>query len=253
MTAVMQEAVRPVRPWAGVFAVAWRRSWAFTNLYRRSTIEARDASKHWTWQWVVVAWQATGQSVLHLISTGLGAGEIWTARSASATVRPVGRRRPVRLDGLVVALCLFLALVTVLLWVETVVVFTWFGVLSSGGAVTVFAVVAAGVLSVLLIGAVVAQLQFGSEGPRRLARRARELTAGPAVVVTAVVAGRRDEGHGLMLMRALQAQWQRDEVVLAILYAGADNLVGYYATKVGGWTLDGDSKRRMTWTPGEHS
>ena len=249
MTNVINEEAVPVRPWAGVFAVAWRRSWAFTNLYRRSTIQARDASQHWTWQWVVVAWQATGQCLFHLISTGLGAGEIWTARSASATVREVGERRPVRLNGLVLAVCAFVALLIVLVWAETVAVFTWFGVLSVQGFVAMLVVVAAGVVTVLLVGAVVAQLQFHGQGPRKLARRARELTDGPAVVVTAVVAGHR--GDGGRFMHALQAQWRRDKVVLAILYAATDDLVGYYATKVGGWTLDGDSKRRMTWTAGD--
>ncbi len=231
--------VQPARPvsWPGLFTVAWRRSWAFTSLYRRSTIQARGASQHWSWQWVVVAWQAVGQCIPMLIGTGAGAGEIWTARSASATVQKVGDRRPVRPGGLALAVAVLVLSFTALVGVEAAVVLTGVGLIP---AVTL--------ATVLILGALLATIRGRSEGPRRLARRARELTAGPAVVVTSVVAGHRGDGHGLM--QALQRQWQGDGTVLAILYAGTDDLVGYYAREVGGWALDGTSTRRMVWTAG---
>ena len=234
----MIEMVEPARPvsWPELFTVAWRRSWAFTGLYRRSTVRARKASRRWSWQWVVVAWQAVGQCIPMLIGTGAGAGEIWTARSASATVQKVGDRRPVRPGGLALAVAVVLSL-TALVGVEAAVVLTGVGLIP-----------AATLATVLILGALVATVRGRSEGPRRLARRSRELTAGPAVVVTSVVAGHR--GDGRALMQALQRQWQGDGTVLAILYAGTDDLVGYYATQVGGWALDGTSTRRMVWTAG---
>jgi len=230
--------LHPATGWAELAVVAWRRSWAFTGLFRRSRLEVMAASKSWTWQWAVVAWQACGQYVAQLIGAGARAEQIWLLDSASASVRRVDRRRrPPRLDGVALAVSAALATVVVVAAAEvgTLLTDTWR--------------IAAAVLAVWLAGAGAALFRPPSEGVSRLARRARQLTPGPAVVMTEVVAGIPESGHGSRLMRALQNQWIRDGVSVAVLYAGTDDLVAFYSEVVKGWTLDADSGRRMIWTP----
>lgn len=228
---------RPATGWAELAVVAWRRSWAFTGLFRRSSVEAMAAAKSWTWQWAVVAWQACGQFLALLIGAGVSAEQIWLLDSASARVRRVDRRRSPRASGVGLAVCVAVTSFAVLAAVEvaTLLTDTWR--------------VAGAVVAVWVAGAVATLFRPRAEGLSRLARRVRQLAVGPGVVVTDVVAGVPHCGHGSMLMRALQDQWTRDGVSVAVLYAGTDDLVAFYSQVVKGWTVDGDSARRMVWTP----
>lgn len=227
------------RGWAELLVVAWRRSWQFTGLFRRSTTAKMAASRSWSWQWVVVAWQACAQYPAHLIGAGGTAAEIWIdAGSGSACSHRLDRRRRFTAAGLLLAVCTALVLAVVMLALLVVAMLT--------GAVMLVLVVA--LLLVWLVGMAVNVARSQPEGLRRLRRRARELTDGPAVVLTAVVVGKQLRGDGLRLMRNMQDRWTRDGITVAVLYAGTDDLVTFYRDVVGGWILDAGSARRLIWS-----
>lgn len=240
MSRLLVDAVRPAAGWAELAALSWRRSWHFTGAYRRSTRASMAAAASWSWQWVLVGWQAGAQFPAQLVSAGVTAGDIWTLGPASARVHRTDRRRPLRVGGLMLAICAALALIVVLV-----------------AAVSAALLTGAFLVVVLLLVVWVAGLVMTAARPHpgslgRLARRARQLTARPAVVVSDVVVGRQRHGDGSRLMRALQDRWRVEGVAVAVLHAGSDDLVAFYRDVVGGWTVDGDSGRRMIWISGEH-
>ena len=240
MSSLLVGAVRPAAGWAELAALAWRRSWHFTGAYRRSTRAGMDAARSWSWQWVLVGWQAAAQFPAQLVAAGVSAGEIWTLGPASARVHRTDRRRPLRIGGLLLASCAALALIAVLAAAVAAALLT--------GAF----LVVVGLLAVWVAGLAVTAARPDPASAGRLARQARQLTAGPAVVVSDVVVGRQRRGDGSRLMRALQEHWKQEGVAVAVLQAGSDDLVAFYRDVVGGWTVDGDSGRRMIWTGGGH-
>ncbi len=226
--------------WGELMVVAWRRSWQFTGLYRRNTTASMTASRSWTWQWAVVMWQACALYPTHLMTAGMTAAEIWTATgSGSAHSHRVDRRRRVTLPGLILAIGTALVLASALLALLVL------GLL--GGQVVGVAIVPM-LLLVWLFGLAPSLVRPQPEGFGRLGRRARQLTDGPAVVLTDVVVGKQQRGDGLRLMRSMAHQWTCDGISTAVLYAGSDDLVTFYRDVVGDWALDEGSVRRMIWT-----
>lgn len=233
--------VAPAAGPAVLARVAWRTSWQFTGLFRRSTRAAIAASKTWTWQWLVVTWQAVGVFPTCLASTTVNARHVYTACGASALVRRVDAHHPRRAAGPLLA-----AAGVVLVLIIAVAGLVLVAAATPGGAIAVEALMLCWVAA--LITAAIGAHPAGSTG---LARRARQLTAGPAVVVWDVAADRPGHGAGTRLLQGLAEQWRRDGVQVAVLHAGSDDLVAFYRDKVGGWLIDpaGDG-RRMVWTAG---
>lgn len=231
--------IQVVRSWAELMVVAWRRSWQFTGLYRRSTKANMTASRSWSWQWAVVTWQACALYPTHLITAGMTAAEIWTATgSGSARSHRVDRKRRVTLPELMLAMGTALVLASALLAILVV------GILSG----PIVGVVIVLMPLVWLIGLALSLARPQPEGLGRLGRRARQLTDDPAIVLTDVVVGKQQRGDGLRLMRSMADQWTCEGIAAAVLYAGSDDLVTFYRDVVGGWALDEGSARRMIWT-----
>lgn len=230
--------IRVVRGWAELMVVAWRRSWHFTGLFRRNSKVAMAASRSWSWQWAVVAWQACAQYPMNLIAVGWTAAEIWTATvSGSARSHRVDRRRRFTVAGLLLVMCTVVVLAAVILTLAV-----------AGLTVSVVCVLVVALLLVWLVGLVMNAARPQPEGLNRLGRRARQLSDGLAVVVTDVVVGQQQHGDGLRLMRSMADQWTCEGIAVAVLYAGSDDLVTFYRDVVGGWALDEGSARRMIWT-----
>lgn len=236
--AMTVERIRVAGGWAQLVVVAWRRSWQFTGLFRRNSRATMAASRSWSWQWAVVAWQACTHYPLQLIVVGMTAAEICSAAgSGSARSRRVDRTRRLTMAGLLLAMCTVVVLTAVILALAV-----------AGLMFSVVLVPVVALLVVWLVGLVVNAARPQPEGPHRLGRRARQLSAGPAVVVTDVVVGQQQRGDGLRLMRSMAERWTLDAVAVAVLYAGSDDLVTFYRDVVGGWALDEGSARRMIWT-----
>ena len=231
--------IRVVRGWAQLMMLAWRRAWQFTGLFRRNTRATMAASRSWSWQWAVVTWQACALYPTCLITAGMTAAEIWVATgTGSARSHRVDRKQRVTLPGLVLAVGVALVLACALLALLVA------GMLS--GPILGLVVVPA-LLLFWVLGLGLSLVRSHPEGLRQLGRRARQLTDGPAVVLTDVVVGKQDRGDGSRLMRSLQDRWTRDGIAVAVLYAGSDDLVTFYRDVVGGWALDEGSARRMIW------
>lgn len=232
--------IQVVRGLAELMVVAWRRSWQFTGLFRRNTRAMMTASRYWTWQWAVVTWQACALYPTHLITAGMTAAEIWTViGTGSARSHRVDRRQRVTLPGSVLAIGVALVLACALLALLVA------GMLSTP---IIGLIIVPGLLLLWLLGLALSLARPQPEGLGQLGRRARQLTDGPAVVLTDVVVGKQQRGDGSRLMGRLQDQWIRDGIAVAVLYAGSDDLITFYGDVVGGWTLDEGSARRMIWT-----
>lgn len=231
--------------------VGWHRSWSFTPLLRRDTrARAQAADRSWTWQWIVVAWQAVCLLPWLLPAVGSAARHIWMIDGASAQVKPLRTGRPTRRPRGVALVCTaaFSSNVAIL-----VVAMSAATLLDGLAWRVVFVLWVLPITMLLLRNAADAVARWMRGGRPGLGSRLAQLAGDrPGYVLAEVAAPRGGAGRGRLLLHELQNRWDEEDAV-GILRTGSGDLVDYYRDTVGGWVPVDSTDRSMAYgVGGEH-